>query len=198
MGTKFVFIWRRSLEAGFDLVGIFARGQTRAIGNPENVRIDRDCRLPECFVQDDIRGFASDAGQADERVAGLRHFAVKFIQKHLAERNDILRFVAPQANRFDVAFNPFKSKRQHFFWRIGDLEQAFGRLVDPHISGLCGQSDRDNQRIRVDEIKLGLRVRAILGQMREQLCGLGLAEGARGALALVLVSSLGLGHHRTV
>ncbi len=37
------------------------RGQAQTIGDPKDVGIDGDGRLPEGGVQDDVRGLASDA-----------------------------------------------------------------------------------------------------------------------------------------
>ena len=41
-----------------------ALGQTRAVANAENIRVDGECLGPKGGVHHDIGGFASDAGQA--------------------------------------------------------------------------------------------------------------------------------------
>ncbi len=38
-------------------------GEAQAIGDPEDVGVDRDDRLPEGGVEDDVCGLASDAWQ---------------------------------------------------------------------------------------------------------------------------------------
>ena len=50
-------------QALLDCAHRATRGQAQAIGDPEDVGVDGDGRLPEGGVQDDVRGLASDAGQ---------------------------------------------------------------------------------------------------------------------------------------
>ena len=95
MCAKFIRVWCRPLQAGFDLVGVFAGGQAGPVGNPENMRIDRDCGLSERLIQNHVRGFAADAGKPHQFLSGLRNLAAKLVQDHLAERDHILGFVAP-------------------------------------------------------------------------------------------------------
>ena len=50
MGAEFKLVWRRALQAGFHLIGIFSGGETGAVRDTENVRVDGDRRLSERLV----------------------------------------------------------------------------------------------------------------------------------------------------
>lgn len=183
MRAEFILVRRRAFQARFDLVRIFARGETCSVRNPKDVRIDGNSGLPKGFVQNDVCSLAADARQAHELVTRLRDFAAKLINDHLAERDDILGLVAPKPDGFDVTFDAFKAERQHLLRRIRDLEQPFGGFVHADIRGLRGERDRHDQRIRVHEVELGFRVRAILCEFSKKLSGFFFAEGAGRAFA---------------
>ena len=55
-----------------DVAHVLAGREARAIRDAEDVGVDRDRRLPERRVQDDVRRLAADAGQRFERFARLR------------------------------------------------------------------------------------------------------------------------------
>ncbi len=57
----------------------FPRRDPGAVGDPEDVRVDRYCRLSEDCVEDDVRSFSSYSGQSFERLARARHFTTVFV-----------------------------------------------------------------------------------------------------------------------
>ena len=126
--------------------------------------INGDGGLAERLVQDDIGGFTANAGQLHQLISRLRDIAAEIVDDHLAERDDVFGFIAPEADGFDVGLDAFKAEREHFFWRIGNLEQVFGRFIDANISGLRRKSDGDDECVRVDEVELCVRVGAVLGE----------------------------------
>ena len=189
MRAELILIWCGTLEACFNLVRIFAGGETRAVRNTENMCIDGDRGLPKRFVQNDVRGLASNAGQADQLIPRLRNLAAKFVDDHLAQRDDVFSLIAPQADGFDMTFNACETERQHLLWRIRDLEQRFRGFVDANICGLRRQGYRHDQSVRIDEVEFRLRVRAIFCELSEKLCGFFLAEGAGRAFAFRLLGA---------
>lgn len=183
MRAELVFIWGRPLEAGFDLIRVLARREAGPVRHAENMRINRDGGLSERFVQDDIRRFSTNARQAHQLVARLWNHAIKLVEDHLAQRDDILGFVAPQTDRFDVLLDPFKPERQHFFRRIGDLEQVFGGFIDADICSLRGQGYRDDQCVGIDEVQFRLGIRTVFRQPFIKHAGFFQAKGSGRAFA---------------
>ena len=55
--------------------GVLAGREAGAVGDPEDMGVDRDGRLAERDVEHDIRGLAPDARQSLERLALARHLA---------------------------------------------------------------------------------------------------------------------------
>ena len=137
---------RGPFEAAFNLIGIFSWRQARTVRNAKYVRVDRNRWLTKGFVQYNICGLATDPWQAHQSVTCLRHLAAKLVEYHLTERDDILGFVAPQADRFDMLGDARLPQRYHRLRRIRDFEQLFGGFVDADISGLRRQSDGDDGR----------------------------------------------------
>src|SRR5690606_24298383 len=73
------------LQPCLDLFGGLARGETRAVGDAEHVRVDRESLLPECAVEHDVRRLAADSRQPDQRLAVGRHLAAVLGDEPLAE-----------------------------------------------------------------------------------------------------------------
>ena len=59
---------------------------------------------------------------------------------------------------------------EHFLWRVGRREQAFGGFVDAHICGLGGQGDGDDKCVRGGEVQLGVRIGPVFGQRCVERC----------------------------
>ena len=57
-------------------------------------------------------------------------------EDHLRQRDNVLRLVAPQADRPDVLGHARFAQLHHLGWRVGRLEQSPGRLVDRNIRRL--------------------------------------------------------------
>src|SRR5438105_579029 len=82
---------RRELEQFlFDLERILPRCDSRAIGDAEDVRVDRDGGLAEGGVQHHARRLAPDAGKLLERLAVLRHGAAVPVEDDLRQADDVL------------------------------------------------------------------------------------------------------------
>ena len=195
VGAVPVFFWRDAFEAGFDLVGRLAGREAGAIGDAENMRVNGDGRLAERFVEDDIRGLAANAWKSDQGRASVGNLTTELVDQHFRQGDDILRLVAPQTDRLDVVGDARLAEREHFLWRVSDLEQLLGCLVDADICGLRRQGNGDDQCERVDEVELGMRIGPISCEMGEKRLGARLVHGRAGALGL---SRGGLGHEGAV
>ena len=55
---------------------IFARRDSGAVADAENMRVDGKCLRSERGVHNDIGGFAADTGQSLQRVAVRRNLAI--------------------------------------------------------------------------------------------------------------------------
>jgi len=64
------------------LARVFARRQSGAICDAEDMRIDRYCRQTKSDVQDDIRGFSSNAGESLKRFAVSWYFSLMLLHEH--------------------------------------------------------------------------------------------------------------------
>src|SRR5215831_1922347 len=101
MSIALVFGRRDRLERGLDRQRRLPRGESGAIGHPENVRVDRDRRLAKGDVQHDIGGLATDPGQRLKRGAVARDCAAMLLDENPAERDHVLRLRAEQTDRPD-------------------------------------------------------------------------------------------------
>ena len=62
-------------------------------------------------------------GSVDQLVAVCRHLAAMVADQRLRQRDDVLRLVAPQADRADVFADRRLAERQHLLRRVGNREQ---------------------------------------------------------------------------
>ncbi len=136
MRPKLIFIWCGAFEAHLDLIRVFTGRQTRAVRHTENMGINSDSRLAKCLIEDDIGCLATHTRQSHEFVAGLWDLTAKIIKQHLAERDDILGFVTPEADCLDVLLDASEAEFEHSLRCVSDFEQARRCLVDADIGGL--------------------------------------------------------------
>ena len=128
-------------QSFFDFQRGFARCDTGAVGNPENMRIDGDGCFAEGGIQDDVGGLAADPGQAFEFDPGARDLARIFFLEHAAGGDDVFRLGVVQTDAADVFFQAIHAESEHRRWRSGDRVQAAGRFVHADIGGLRGKDD---------------------------------------------------------
>jgi len=72
--------------------------------------------------------------------------------------DDVLRLVAEQADRIDVAGQSGLSEGQHLLGRVGDRKQLRRRLVDLHVGRLGRQGDGHHQSEGILELQFRARV----------------------------------------
>ena len=80
----------------------FAWGDSRAVGDAENVCVHGYCRLAEDCVQYHVRSFATHSRKFFECLARARDFAAMFVCNRRRGRHHVLRLGFPQADRADV------------------------------------------------------------------------------------------------
>ncbi len=80
-------------QAVLDLERVLARRQAGAVGDAEDMGVDRDGLVAEGDVQDHVRGLAPDAGQRLERLAAVRHLAAVFLEQEFESAITFLALV---------------------------------------------------------------------------------------------------------
>ena len=78
-----------------------ARCNTCAVGDPEDVRVDRNFGVPEGRVEDHAGGFAADARQRFQLGTCRRHLTAMPFDERLAGGNDVFGLGILKADGFD-------------------------------------------------------------------------------------------------
>jgi len=173
-----VFRGGARLERHLDRKRCLAWSETGAVGDPKDMRVDRDRRLAEGHVQHHVRGLASNAGQRLQGRAVTRNLAAMLFDQDPAQRDQVLCLGAEKPDRADQLDHPLLAERQHLLRRVGEREERRRRLVDAGVRRLRRQHDRDQQGEWVDEFQLGLRDRPCFGQPPIEFPDLAFGEGA--------------------
>lgn len=119
--------------------------------------VNRDRRLAERGVEDDIGGFAPDAGKALQRLARPGHLTAMLLHQPLARCSKVLRLRSVEPDVPDVALDSLAPQLDHFSRRVGGREQSWCREIYALVSRLCREHDRDQQLERGLERELGAR-----------------------------------------
>ena len=138
--------------------GVLPRRQAGAVADAEDVRVDRDRLRAERDVHHHVGGLAADAGQRLQRVAVGRHLAAMLGDQRAADR--AMTFFALVLNRPIVLMCSLQRRprraRPSAAGVSTSANSARGRLVDADVGRLRRQRDRDEQRVGVDIVELGL------------------------------------------
>ena len=62
VGVPFVIIWDDSHEAIFDFANVFSGRKIDAVGNSENVCVDRNCGDTKGSIENNVGRFTADSG----------------------------------------------------------------------------------------------------------------------------------------
>src|SRR5688572_20436138 len=155
---------RRELEElQLDLERVLPGRDSGAVGDPEDVCIDRYGRLPERRVQDHVRSLAAHARQCLEGFAILRHGATVSFKQDLRKRDHVLRLHAVETDALDVLLESGDAELHHLFRSIRLAKEFRGREVDRLVGRLRRQHHRDQElvRRRVAELGGGIRIRRV-------------------------------------
>ena len=77
MGVLFEARGHHLLKLAFYVARRLAFGQTQALRNSEDMRVDCNRWLTKGYVQNHVGGLSADAGQAFQLFSRARHFAFK-------------------------------------------------------------------------------------------------------------------------
>src|SRR5438105_10298152 len=97
-------------ERVLDFPRRLSRREPGAIGNTENVCVDRDLGLAEHHVEDDIGGLATHAGQRLERGAVAGKAAAVALDQLSAQADEVLRLGVVEPDAADVGLYNTKSQ----------------------------------------------------------------------------------------
>ena len=145
-----------------------ALGQAGAVGNAEDVRIDREGFRSERAVHHHVGGLAPHPRQAGQHVAISRNLTTEIADQDFRQGDHVFRLGIEQADGLDVLFQPLFTQRDHLRRGRDGLEQLAGRLVDADVSGLGREHDRDQQLIGIAEFQFRFRRGIVLGQAAEK------------------------------
>jgi hypothetical protein len=153
------FLRNACLEAAFHREHVLAGREAGAVGDPEDVRVDRDRRLPERGVEHDVRRLATHARQALQGLARFGHPPAVLALDDRGRGDQVLRLAAVEPDGAHVGNQSVDAECGNRGGRVRDPEQLLRGLVDTLVGGLRGQHDRDQQFERAREAELGRRVR---------------------------------------
>ena len=89
MGVEHEALGHLFAQRLFHLQRSLARGKARAVADPEQMRVDRDCGLLEVDIEHHIGGLPAHARQRLQGRAIGRHFAIMLIEQDLRQSEDI-------------------------------------------------------------------------------------------------------------
>jgi len=109
-------------EPELDLKRVFSRRQAGAVGNTEDVRVDRERLLPEGGIQDDVGGLAADARQLLQLLASPGYLSIMIADQRFGQSNDVLGLGVEQADRLDGVTNRIPAQPNHLLGCLDPLE----------------------------------------------------------------------------
>ena len=107
------------VELEFDREHVLAFGEASAVGDAEDMRVDRDRRLAERGVEHDVGGLAPDPGELFERCAIGGDLATMFVDQNARGGDDVLGLGVEQADSLDRIAQCVLAKVEHLL-RGGD------------------------------------------------------------------------------
>lgn len=126
-------------QIGFDFFGIVVFREPQSICQSPHMGIYRDPLIEaERSGQNDVCCFARHAGQADQFLHGLRHFAVKFVDKYFRGIMNILRLRYEKVNRLDVLGYRFGRGIRKIRGAAISLKKKLRDFVDAGVGRLRG------------------------------------------------------------
>jgi len=144
-------------EQRLDLLDRLPFGQPGAVGNAEDMGIDREGFRAKGAVHHHIGGLAPDTGKGSQDIAIGGNFAAKITQQDFGQGDDVLRLGIEQADGADVLLEAILAEIEHLLRRLHRFEQGAGRLVDTDVGRLRGKHHGDQQLVGVaiGEFRLG-------------------------------------------
>ena len=169
---------RRLDQLQLDTERRLPRRQLRPVGDPEQMRVDRNRRLAKGRVEHDIGGLAPDPGQRLQARPVARYFAPKPLDQHLRQGDDMLRLGVEQPDRLDEAAHPFLTQLDHRQRCTCYREQLPCRNIYADVGCLRRQRHRDQQRVGRRPLQLAFGLWVKLGQPPVKFERIGLVHNA--------------------
>ena len=142
----------------FDLVRIGVICKAESLRQAHDVGVDAD-RLPaEGVAEDDVGGFAPDAGERDKVVQVIGHFAAEARDDFAAAVVNRPGLVAVEVDLTDLLFERRKWRAGVVFRRSISFKQRNGNLIDEIVASLRREDQSDQQFKRIGEIEIELGV----------------------------------------
>lgn len=110
--------------------------EANTVGDPKDMRIDGDRRLPERLGQHDIRRFTTHAGKLFQMISVAGDRAVVLVDEDLRKGENVAGLHSPKTDCPYVAPYFLFTQRDHLFRRIGDAKKLSGRSIDGDIRSL--------------------------------------------------------------
>src|SRR5690606_27579268 len=148
-------------EIAFDPDRVGLAREAEAPGEALDVRVDDDAfRLAERVAQDDVRGLAADAREADQRVHLRRDLAPVLVDQRVRHRDQVPRLAPEEAGRVDELFDLLLLRAGQVLWCRVPREEGGRDLVDPLVGALRREDrgDEELERVLVVERALGVRI----------------------------------------
>ena len=156
MGMPLVLGWNNALKLHLHLERSLANGNARAVANPEDVRINGNRRFAERYIEDNVCCLTADSRQCFERLTRAWNIAAMLLQQLSRKRDYVLRLGAVQAYRLDQLLYALFAKCNHLFRRICRSKQGRSCLVYADIGCLGREHYGNEERKRIDVLKLPL------------------------------------------
>ena len=150
-------------EDGLDFFWVGLAGEAEAGGEARDVGVDDDADvLAEGVAEDDVGGFAADAGELDEFVHGLRDVSAMLVDEEPAAGADVFGLGAVEADGAEVVLEGggiglgVVARGAVFF------EEGGGDFIDLHVGALRGEDggDEEFEGIGEGEFAVGVGVDA--------------------------------------
>lgn len=146
------------LEIGLGALDGRPRRQPPALGQPMDVRVDREGRHAEGLHHQHRRRLVPDPRQRLERLEAARHLAAVALDDEAPHLLEVPRLGRRQADLADQLADHFDLERRHRGRRRGDLEQRRRHLVHLLVGGLRREQHRTQERERVLVVERDLRL----------------------------------------
>jgi len=147
-----------SLQVALDLHRVFLAGQTQALGESANVRIDDDPLRMSELGRDDIRGLSGDTRESEEILETARNLAVELLEQHTHRAANRFRLLPEEAGRIDASLELLLRYGEVVLRLPVLLEQRTGDAIDVRIRRLRGEHHRDEELERAPKAKRDRRI----------------------------------------
>lgn len=163
---------KRRAELPFDDLGVIGRRDADSVRDPQHVPIDRKTRHTQRVTEDNVRGFASDAGKQDERLHLRRDLAAVVLDERGGHADERFGLRTEETGRLDLRLE-LRGRRARQRPRVRIAREERRRdFVDALVRALRRQNRRDEQLVRIAEVKLGKGARMLTLELLENLADL--------------------------